>query len=54
MTAGAANFSVKELLIALHILNDGHVTLNKFKGEWAGAAGIRNFYLLAGKICRRL
>jgi membrane-bound lytic murein transglycosylase B len=32
-----------ELLIALHILNDGHVTFSKFKGEWAGASGIPQF-----------
>jgi membrane-bound lytic murein transglycosylase B len=32
-------FFRKQLLLALHILNDGHVTLDKFKGEWAGASG---------------
>ncbi len=32
-----------ELLIALHILNDGHVPYSKFKGEWAGASGIPQF-----------
>jgi membrane-bound lytic murein transglycosylase B len=33
----------KELLLALHILNDGHVTLSEFKGEWAGASGQPQF-----------
>lgn len=33
----------KELLIALHILNEGHVSLDKFKGEWAGASGQPQF-----------
>lgn len=28
-----------ELLIALHILQDGHVLPEHFKGEWAGASG---------------
>ncbi len=32
-------FFRKELFLALHILNDGHVSLDKFKGEWAGASG---------------
>jgi membrane-bound lytic murein transglycosylase B len=32
-------FFRKELFLALQILNDGHVTLEKFKGEWAGASG---------------
>lgn len=32
-----------ELLIALHILNDGHVSINHFKGEWAGASGYPQF-----------
>jgi membrane-bound lytic murein transglycosylase B len=29
--------------LALHILNDGHVTLAHFKGEWAGASGQPQF-----------
>lgn len=37
------DFFHKELLIALHILNDGHVSLDKFKGEWAGASGQPQF-----------
>lgn len=28
-----------ELLDGLHMLNDGHVTIEQFKGEWAGASG---------------
>jgi membrane-bound lytic murein transglycosylase B len=32
-------FFRKELFLALHILNDGHVPLEHFKGEWAGASG---------------
>jgi len=38
-----AAFFRKELLLALHILNDGHVTLAKFKGEWAGGSGHPQF-----------
>ena len=37
------DFFHKELLLALHILNDGHVTLARFKGEWAGASGQPQF-----------
>lgn len=37
------DFFRKELLLALHILNDGHVSLNRFKGEWAGASGQPQF-----------
>jgi len=37
------DFFRKELFIALHILNDGHVPLGKFKGEWAGASGQPQF-----------
>jgi membrane-bound lytic murein transglycosylase B len=37
------DFFRKELLIALHIVNDGHVTLEDFKGEWAGASGQPQF-----------
>lgn len=33
----------KELFLALHILNDGHVDLDRFKGEWAGATGQPQF-----------
>jgi membrane-bound lytic murein transglycosylase B len=32
-----------ELLLALKILNDNHVSLDKFKGEWAGASGQTQF-----------
>lgn len=32
-----------ELFTALHILNDGHVDLKHFKGEWAGASGHPQF-----------
>lgn len=37
------DFFRKELFIALHILNDGHVSLADFKGEWAGASGQPQF-----------
>ncbi|WP_419421122.1 lytic murein transglycosylase [Legionella sp. D16C41] len=37
------DFFRRELFIALRILNDGHVTLNHFKGEWAGASGQPQF-----------
>lgn len=37
------DFFHKQLLYALHIVNDGHVTLDKFKGEWAGASGHPQF-----------
>jgi membrane-bound lytic murein transglycosylase B len=36
-------FFHKELFLALRILNDGHVTLDRFKGEWAGASGQPQF-----------
>ena len=36
-------FFRKELFLALHILNDGHVSLAQFKGEWAGASGQPQF-----------
>jgi membrane-bound lytic murein transglycosylase B len=36
-------FFRKQLFIALKILNDGHVTLAHFKGEWAGASGHPQF-----------
>lgn len=32
-----------ELLYALHMLNEGQVDLNEFKGEWAGASGQSQF-----------
>lgn len=38
-----ANYFRNELLIALHILNEGHVDISKFKGEWAGASGHPQF-----------
>lgn len=37
------DFFRKELFLALRILNDGHVSLNHFKGEWAGASGQPQF-----------
>ncbi len=36
-------FFRKQLFYALHILNDGHVSLANFKGEWAGASGQPQF-----------
>ena len=36
-------FFRKELFIALRILNEGHVDLRDFKGEWAGASGQPQF-----------
>lgn len=36
-------FFRKQLLIALRIVQDGHVSLEKFKGEWAGASGQPQF-----------
>lgn len=38
-----SSFFRKELLIALHIINEGHVDLKNFKGEWAGATGQPQF-----------
>lgn len=38
-----SEFFRKELLYALQILNDGHVDLTDFKGEWAGASGHPQF-----------
>lgn len=32
-------FFRKELLLALHMLNDGQIDYKDFKGEWAGASG---------------
>ncbi len=37
------DFFRKELFLGLHILNDGHVTMQSFKGEWAGASGQPQF-----------
>lgn len=37
------DFFRKQLFIALRIVNDGHVSLQKFKGEWAGASGQPQF-----------
>lgn len=37
------DFFRKELFLGLHILNDGHVSLDRFKGEWAGASGQPQF-----------
>lgn len=36
-------FFRKELLLALKILSEGHVSLKDFKGEWAGASGQPQF-----------
>ncbi|OGO91671.1 MAG: lytic transglycosylase [Coxiella sp. RIFCSPHIGHO2_12_FULL_44_14] len=36
-------FFHKQLLYALQILNEGHVDLQHFKGEWAGASGQPQF-----------
>ena len=38
-----SDFFRNELLIALHIVDEGHVDLDKFKGEWAGATGQPQF-----------
>ncbi len=38
-----AAFFRKELMFALHILNEGHIDLPRFKGEWAGASGHPQF-----------
>jgi membrane-bound lytic murein transglycosylase B len=37
------DFFRKELFLALKILDDGHVSLGQFKGEWAGASGQPQF-----------
>lgn len=37
------DFFRKQLFYALHILNDGHVSLDRYKGEWAGASGQPQF-----------
>ena len=36
-------FFRKQLFYALHIVNDGHVSLYDYKGEWAGASGQPQF-----------
>ena len=36
-------FFRKELLLALHMLNDGVIEYHEFKGEWAGASGQPQF-----------
>ncbi|MDF1653745.1 MAG: lytic murein transglycosylase [Coxiellaceae bacterium] len=38
-----ATFFRKELLYALHMVNDGHVDHKSLKGEWAGATGHPQF-----------
>jgi len=38
-----SEFFRNELLLALHILQEGHVSRAKFKGEWAGASGQPQF-----------
>jgi membrane-bound lytic murein transglycosylase B len=38
-----AAFFRKQLFYALHIVNDGHVALKDYKGEWAGASGQPQF-----------
>lgn len=38
-----ADFFRKQLFLALHIVNDGHVTMKDFIGEWAGASGQPQF-----------
>ena len=37
------NFFRHQLIQALHIVNDGHVSLQNYKGEWAGASGQPQF-----------
>lgn len=38
-----SEFFRKELLLALHILQDGHIDHHKFVGEWAGGTGQPQF-----------
>lgn len=38
-----SEFFRKELLLALHIIQDGHVDPDNFKGEWAGGSGHPQF-----------
>lgn len=37
------DFFRQQLIYALHIVNDGHVSLSDYKGEWAGASGQPQF-----------
>jgi membrane-bound lytic murein transglycosylase B len=37
------DFFRKQLFYSLHILNEGHVSLADYKGEWAGASGQPQF-----------
>lgn len=41
--SGRKPFFRKELFLALHMLNDGQVSMQEFKGEWAGASGQPQF-----------
>lgn len=38
-----SNFFRKQLLLALHMVNDGIIPYEDFKGEWAGASGQTQF-----------
>lgn len=38
-----ATFFTKELIAALRILDDGHITVDKMRGSWAGAMGQSQF-----------
>lgn len=38
-----SDFFRKELILALHIINDGHISHKKFVGEWAGGSGHPQF-----------
>jgi lytic murein transglycosylase len=38
-----STFFRRELILALHILNQGHIDLPNFKGEWAGGSGHPQF-----------
>lgn len=44
-----ADYFRAQLLVALHILNEGHVSLSDFKGEWAGASGHPQFLPISWK-----
>lgn len=44
-----ADYFRAQLLVALHILNEGHVSLADFKGEWAGASGNPQFLPISWK-----
>ena len=43
MMGGAVPISAKELLNALQILQEGHITPSNMKGSWAGAMGQSQF-----------